>query len=62
MKNKIASTSIIVSIFTIAPLMVSPVLMLNIEWIIIFTSLIILFFTQPPLQFNEVRIKSTMEK
>lgn len=62
MKNKIASTFIIVSIFTIAPLMVRPVLMLNIEWIIVFTSLIVLFLTQPPLKFNEVRIKSTMDK
>ena len=62
MKNKIASTFIIVSIFTIAPLMVRPVLMLNIEWIIVFTSLIILFLTQPPLKFNEVRTKSTMDK
>lgn len=62
MKNKVASTFIIVSIFTIAPLVLRPVLMLNVEWIIVFISLIILFFTQPALKFSEVKTKSSMDK
>ncbi len=62
MNKKILSTLIIVSTFTVIPVLAKPNLMIQIEWIIATVSLLVLFLTQPALNFNEVKKKKSADK